>query len=177
MLVHFRKRISPDMLAKVNERISLSDQRSPLTQKKSAPHSVELRGGKILLATTAAPGDITYPSDLKLLNSARKGTEKAIDKLHQKLVGKEKKVRTYRQIASRLFKNLSKKNRKTHKKLRKELKQQLNSIRRNLHKKLFPVHEVYSQQMAMYQTHTRRISDRIVNISQPHIKPIVRGKS
>lgn len=28
----------------------------------------------------------------------------------------------------------------------------------------------------MHRTHTKRIDDRIVNIHQPHVRPIVRGK-
>ena len=37
--------------------------------------------------------------------------------------------------------------------------------------------EVYRQQLWMYEHFTKSIEDRIVSISQPHIRPIVRGKA
>jgi len=39
------------------------------------------------------------------------------------------------------------------------------------------IQEVYRQQETMYRTKTHSIEGRIVSISQPHIRPIVRGKS
>jgi IS5 family transposase len=38
------------------------------------------------------------------------------------------------------------------------------------------IHTLYDQQQHMYQTKTHQVADRIVSISQPHIRPIVRGK-
>lgn len=38
------------------------------------------------------------------------------------------------------------------------------------------IHEVYRQQLEMYENNTRRVDNRIVSISQPHIRPIKRGK-
>ena len=42
---------------------------------------------------------------------------------------------------------------------------------------LLVVTEVYRQQLWMYQNESNRIDDRIVSITQPHIRPIVRGKA
>ena len=39
------------------------------------------------------------------------------------------------------------------------------------------VTEVYRQQLWMYENESNRIDDRIVSISQPHIRPIIRGKA
>ena len=39
------------------------------------------------------------------------------------------------------------------------------------------VSEVYRQQRAMYQAKTHTVADRIVSLSQPHVRPIVRGKA
>ena len=81
--------------------------------------------------------------------------------------------------------------------IRKGLRQQLNYVRRNLghidrlieagatlaalnpreYKTLLVIHEVYRQQQHMYDHKQRRIDDRIVSISQPHVRPIVRGKA
>lgn len=37
-------------------------------------------------------------------------------------------------------------------------------------------HTVYEQQEEMHRTHTHRTDHHIVNIHQPHVRPIVRGK-
>ena len=42
---------------------------------------------------------------------------------------------------------------------------------------LLVVTEVYRQQLWMYQNESNRIDDRIVSITQPHIRPIVRVKA
>ncbi len=41
---------------------------------------------------------------------------------------------------------------------------------------LLVITEVYRQQWWMYENESNRIDDRIVSITQPHIRPIVRGK-
>ena len=42
---------------------------------------------------------------------------------------------------------------------------------------LLVVAEVYRQQLWMYENESTRIDDRIVSISQPHIRALVRGKA
>jgi IS5 family transposase len=37
--------------------------------------------------------------------------------------------------------------------------------------------EVYRQQLELFQKNQQSIEDRIVSLSQPHIRPIVRGKA
>ncbi|MBE1556824.1 hypothetical protein [Sporosarcina limicola] len=44
--------------------------------------------GKLLLDATCAPSDITYPTDIGLLNKSREKLEKIIDTLHKPLAGK-----------------------------------------------------------------------------------------
>jgi len=39
------------------------------------------------------------------------------------------------------------------------------------------IHKVYEQQLYMYRNKTHSVEDRIVSISQPYIRPIVRGKA
>ena len=56
--------------------------------------------GKLIVDATCAPADITYPTDLGLLNLARIHTEKIIDLLYKSIKGQtKKKQRTYRNIA------------------------------------------------------------------------------
>jgi len=86
------------------------------------------------------------------------------------------------------------KNRKPSRKVRKKaIKKQLQYIKRNLahiegmgklellskshYKMLLIVTEVYRQQLWMYENKQHSISDRIVSLTKPHIRPIVRGKA
>ena len=43
-------------------------------------------------------------------------------------------------------------------------------------RRLWIVRELYRQQVEMYRTRARRIDDRIVSLSQPHVRPMVRGR-
>jgi len=144
------------------------------------------------------PGDISYPNDLGILNQARVKTEKIIDSLYEPLKGqREKKPKSYRNRARKEYLNVAKKKRQTRKQIRKAIKKQLQYIKRNLgsidalvkagssfdalshadYKSLLVVSEVYRQQAWMYNNKVHRIDNRIVSLSQPHIRPIVRGKA
>jgi hypothetical protein len=48
-----------------------------------------------LIDATCTPADITFPTNLKILNKAREKSEKIIDILHRPHRGKLKKPRTY----------------------------------------------------------------------------------
>ncbi len=148
--------------------------------------------------STCAPGDISYPNDLKILNQARRQTEKIIDSLYKSCQTKgEKKPRTYRKKARKDYLKVAKKRRPSRQERRVAIAQQLKYIYRNLlhieklinsgadlstlsprkYKMLLVVTEVYRQQLWMYQNESNRIDDRIVSVTQPHIRPIVRGKA
>lgn len=47
----------------------------------------------------------------------------------------------------------------------------------HLYKKLLVITELCRQQEEMRQSQEKRIDARIVSISQPHVRPIVRGKA
>lgn len=166
------------------------------TEDKHNDDNPPKNSGKLLLDATCAPADITFPTDLKLLNVARRKSEAIIDDLHAPLKGVEKKPRTYCKKARRDFLLAAKAKRLSGKKRRKALRKQLGFLGRNLksieelsqkipllcltkkqYKNLLVIHEVYRQQKIMYDGHLRRIDDRIVSISQPHIRPIKRGKA
>ncbi|MEO0435193.1 MAG: IS5 family transposase [Cyanobacteria bacterium J06656_5] len=154
--------------------------------------------GKLLLDATCAPADIRYPTDLGLLNEARAASEAIIDGLYEPLKGSlQKKPRTYRQLARRAYLSIAKQRRPRKAVKRKGIRKQLNFLRRNLkhidelmaagasltllsrrrYRQLLVISEVYRQQRQMYETCSRRIDDRIVSLSQPHVRPIVRGKA
>ena len=87
--------------------------------------------------------------------------------------------------------------RPTQRKKRTAIKKQLQYIKRNLahieklielgfllenlskrqYKLLLVGQEVYRQQSRMYQHKTNRVDERIVSLTQPHVRPIVRGKA
>ena len=154
--------------------------------------------GKLLLDATVAPSDIRYPTDIKLLNEAREQTEIVIDALYQQVKEQlPKKPRTYRREARTAYLQIAKQRKPNSKKIRKAMRQQLGYVRRNLghidilnaagamlselkknlYRNLLVVSEVYRQQQLMYEQGCHRIDDRIVSITQPHVRPIVRGKS
>jgi hypothetical protein len=59
--------------------------------------------GKSIVDATCFPADISYPTDLGLLNRARVHTEKIIDLLYKKIPEKNhKKPRTYRNLAEKI---------------------------------------------------------------------------
>lgn len=44
-------------------------------------------------------------------------------------------------------------------------------------KRLDTIRTIYEQQKYMYDNHTHSVPDRIVSVSQPFVRPIVRGKA
>jgi len=205
MLVHFRERISVELVNKVNQEMVKKmclETSSQSNQKKTAEPEEERsepkNRGKLILDATCAPGDISYPTDLELLNQARKQTERIIDLLYEQIKGTlQKKPRTYRKIARIDYLEVAKKRRVAQKDRRKALKKQLQYIKRNLshidhlivlgaslegltngqYKTLLVVAEIFRQQLWLYENKKQSIDNRIVSLSQPHIRPIVRGKA
>ncbi len=152
--------------------------------------------GKLLMDATCAPADIWYPTDLKVLNKAREKSEAIIDALHKARGRGHKKPRTYRIKARKKFLAAAKSRKLGGKKLRKALSAQLGFLRRNLshiealspnvglevfpvrrYKELLVITEVYRQQRWMFDNRVKRVDDRIVSLSQPHVRPIKRGKA
>ena len=158
--------------------------------------------GKLILDATVADQYIRYPTDVSLLNEAREFCEKIIDLLFADLknAGKiqGKKPRAYRQNARRDYLAVAKKRKPGAKVIRKAVKQQLQYVRRDLkhieallehypHGKALPIPNwllrrywviphLYDQQKQMYDRREKRCDDRIVSISQPWVRPIVRSK-
>jgi Transposase DDE domain. len=158
--------------------------------------AIEVNAGKLIIDATVAPADIKYPTDIDLLNSSREQTEELIDNLYEQGTGKIK-PRTYREKARKDYLGVIKQRKKSIKTIRKSIRKQLGYINRNIKtidrlldekpqefklenndlRKLLIIREVYRQQEYMYREKVNTISDRIVSIHQPHVRPIVRGKS
>jgi IS5 family transposase len=74
-LVQFRQRISPNLINKVNERmVERLRQITPIQPEKNKDSDAKNESTnreKLLVDATSAPADISYPTDLGLLNRAR----------------------------------------------------------------------------------------------------------
>ncbi len=198
LMTHFRKRFSTEALAEINDMIvaEAMEQIPETSVKSSDDDDTPSNSGKLIVDATCAPADITYPTDLKLLNEAREKTEEIIDAMHDPFVGKKQKPRTYRKKARKDYLAVAKQKSPGYKKIRKAIGKQLHYINRNLktiqtsvkegllwvlskrmYRNLLVIQELYRQQNEMYKNRTHTIADRIVSISQPHVRPIVRGKA
>jgi IS5 family transposase len=152
--------------------------------------------GILIVDATVADQMIAYPTDLGLLSGSREESERLIDELCKILVINDK-PRTYRRLARKQYLNVAKKKNKTKNELRKAIGQQLRYLRRNLKSieglldktpgMSFPletrdqrifwvIQHLYNQQAKMYKEHIHSVDNRIVNIYQPYVRPIVRGK-
>ena len=155
--------------------------------------------GVLLMDASVSPQNITYPTDLKVLNSAREKSELIIDNLYNKNIHGAIKPRTYRRLARKDFLTTNKKKRKSDAQIRQANAQQLRYLCRNIkhieallepyqgdidksplvnkHKKYYPIIKtVYQQQEYLRENSLKTVENRIVNIHQPYVRPIVRGK-
>ena len=149
--------------------------------------------GTLILDATCAPQNIKYPQDIELLNEAREKLEDMICRISEEYGFY--RPRMYRQKARKDYLALAKCRKRGAKKIRKAIKKQLQYVRRDLgyianllenngvvlsesDAHLLDILEtVYSQQQYMFDNHTHSVENRIVSISQPYIRPIVRGKA
>lgn len=203
MLVHFRKRIRVELINKINQEIVVREkEKEEIDGKKKDlnPEEAEKKTnqGKLILDATCAPADIKYPTDLGILNQARIETERIIDNLYKPLRGKlTKKPRTSRKIARKEYLKVAKKRKVSYQERRKAIGKQLKYINKNLgqieelisgeanlknlsrrqQNLLLTIKKVYEQQKKMWEEKTQSIPQRIVSLTQPHIRPIVRGKA
>lgn len=148
--------------------------------------------GTMIVDATCAPSNIRYPQDVSRLNEARESAEKLLDVLHDPADGK--KPRTYRQRARKDYLKYVRCRKHTAKMTRKAIGKQLTYLRRALNavdgklslgkslttrqmERLDTIRTVYAQQKYMYDNRTHSVPDRIVSLSQPFVRPIVRGKA
>ena len=185
-----RKKTSP-------EKAEQDDDEPPTASGSGSPDEPPEHQGKLILDATVAPQAIRYPTDLSLLNEAREFSERIIDELYPK-TDRKNKPRTYREKARKAYLAIAKLRRPSGKVRRRGIKQQLQYLRRNLGHieqllsywpegsplplpqwllyRYWVIQHVYDQQREMHQNKSHRCDDRIVSISQPYVRPIVRGK-
>ena len=184
LMVHFRKRITPEVLAEINEMI--------IQESQDDKDDDDNNSGTMIVDATCAPSQIRYPQDVSLLNEARENAEKFVDLLHDSSDGK--KPRTYRKKARKDYLEYARSRKHTAKMTRKAIGKQLGYLRRDLSyidtmlgqgktlnvremQRLDTIRSIYTQQKYMYDNRTHTVPDRIVSVSQPFVRPIVRGKA
>ena len=200
LMVYFRKRLTPEVLGEINEMIvrdAKERQEKAAESKDDDDDSGNHPGtggnsGPMIVDATCAPSNIRYPQDVSLLNEARENAEKLLDVLHDPADGK--KPRTYRQRARKDYLKYARCRKHTAKMTRKAIGKQLTYLRRDLNaiddklslgknlttrqlERLDTIRTIYEQQKYMYDNRTHSVPDRIVSVSQPFVRPIVRGKA
>lgn len=190
LLVEWRKRVNLEFVIKANDVLCDSVPRLYYSKGRG-----KRRG--TLLATqicdaTVAPQYIRYPQDTSLLNEAREKLEAMIDWFCEEY-GLQK-PRTYRKKAHKEYLSFAKSKKPSAEKIRAAIKAQLSYVRRDmeylddyLHNGYVPlrkfavnvitIHKLYDQQKYMYENRLHAVEDRIVSISQPYVRPIMRGKA
>ncbi len=200
LLTTFRKRFPDESLEQINEAIArlIADAQATGEEPGKAKGEGEPAPpkGQLLVDATCVPADIKYPTDRYLLHDAREKTEELIDLMHAVRTTAQKKPRTYRQKARQDYLRIAKSKKPRSQKLRRGIGNQLRYLRRNLgsiaglaqegrlgtlpkprYRQLLVIQELYRQQLWMSTRRCHRIADRLVSLSQPHVRPIVRGKA
>ena len=194
LMVYFRKRLTPEILGEINEMI-IRKAKERQNKEEDDDHDTGSDGGNsgtLIVDATCAPSNIRYPRDVSLLNEARENAEKLVDILHESTDGK--KPRTYRKCARKDYLKYAKTRKHTAKMTHKAIGKQLRYLKRDLaaidrklqlgktlkprqEERLETIRAIYEQQKYMYDHHTHSVPDRIVNVSCPFVRPIVRGKA
>lgn len=150
--------------------------------------------GTLKIDATVADQFIQYPTDIGLLNKTREISENLIDEICTHASVKVK-PRTYRVVARKEYLSLAVKKNKTRKQIRVIIGKQLRYIKRNLStitklldqfdrmplcfkslRRYWVIQHIYEQQRSMFVNKVFTHTDRIVNIYQPYVRPIPRGK-
>lgn len=190
-MVAFRKRFSPEDIAEIME-ATIPKPEGPSEESRDDDDRDPPNSGTLTMDATCCPADIAYPQDIELLNGARVQLEQVIDQVCEE--HGLKKPRTYRKKARKDYLNLVKRKKRGTKIIRKAIRKQLQYIRRDIGYIVRYVQSgirltqaqkdcmnlvttVYEQQRIMYETNIHSIPRRIVSLSQPWVRPIVRGKA
>ena len=148
MMTHFRKRISPEMIQRINDlvfapeavasmdnpeeddSVNQEDSEDPLSAQSTEESE---NRGTLILDATCCPADIHYPTDVGLLNHARELVEKMIDLLYPAAHDLyPEKPRTYRQQARKRYLAYTKKRTHTVRETRMVLRGNLQYIQRDI---------------------------------------------
>jgi hypothetical protein len=152
--------------------------------------------GKVVLDATVAPADVRYPNDLSLLNESRENLERIIEELWQYGDREGHKTGYRRKKARKEYLAIAKQKKPRGSKIRNAIGNQLRYIWKDIEAigklllrsglkalpekriaRIMTICEVYRQQKGMYDDRNHKVEKRIVSLRQPHVRPMVRGKS
>lgn len=182
-LTKFRKRIAP--ISELLRQIVADDVRAKLIAQ-----GVDV--SELIIDATAVPVNIKFPQDTHLLNQSRLDLEKMIDDLRKQLAVNP--PRTYKRTAQKEWNNYSRHLKQQRKHRQTIIQHQLQYVKRDLRyvkelraqggqladwqtQQLETIQKVYEQHSYMFEHQTHQVADRIVNLDQPFIRPIKRGKA
>ena len=193
VLPEFRKRLGKDFLVRVNE-IFLKRANSTHAHAEDRPESPAANGnmGTMILDATCSPSNIRFPQDFSLLNEARVKLDAMIDRLHEPASGK-RRPRTYRKVLRKKCLAHAKSRKRTAKQTRSIIRVMLCAVKRNMAfvdgflekggfledrdmELLATIRRLYAQQKEMFDEKKHRVAERIVSVTQPYVRPVVRGK-
>ncbi len=193
VLPEFRKRLGKDFLVRVNE-IFLKKANSTHAHAEDKPESPAANGnmGTMILDATCSPSNIRFPQDFSPLNEARVKLDAMIDKLHDPASGK-RRPRTYRKVLRKKCLAHVKSRKRTAKQARSIIWVMLCAVKRNMAfvdgflekggfledrdmEPLAAIRKLHAQQKEMFDEKRHRVAERIVGVTQPYVRPIVRGK-
>lgn len=205
LFVDIRKRLGKNDFDKFNQLVidtaeEFRDGRSRIKQIEKDCEDEQGKGdrpnkGTLKVDATIADQEITHPNDVKLLNECRENLERIIDVFYHQSDDKLK-PRTYKRNARKDFLNFIKKKRKSRQEIRKGVRKQLQYVKRDIAfvnkyledsiltkalsnrdcELLKTIAATYKQQKEMFETKTHSCANRIVNIYQPYVRPMPRGK-
>ena len=189
--------IHPSLLSKRRSRLGKASMQA--FERAIIDQLVEIgliRGNKLILDATVFPANITYPNDVKLLNTVRDYLCKTILKV-KNTTNPSGRIRTYRRTAKKLYRNFQKTRNKSRRLIQQTRNKMLRYVRRNLgqletvlgqsrelsqavqaqiENRLAIAQTIVEQQTQLSKTKGARVLDRIVSFHRPAIRPIVRGK-
>lgn len=217
LMVHFRKRLKPELINRILEDMTLeliqklaekSDdddddtnasppdkEESPNQESETEQIELPMNHGHLILDATCVPADIRFPTDLGILNEAVENLWRMEKQLRAgKKVPKiaKKKQKTARNAYLSIVRQKRPRKKKIQNAIRTQLEclEYLNTrvlnygseklerfLKPSQLKKLEVIQIVRDQQNQLYKSKQRSVPNRIVSLSQPHVRPMVRGKA
>ena len=170
---------------------------STLSNSTQVGQSSDTHRGTLKIDATCSDAEVRYPTDLDLLHDGCEVMERIIDRFCD-ITGMGRPSTDFKAVHAVYLKIIKKKN-----KTRKELKRcteyllsmlskstrtalslfgrtttdMFMQLKRSDRKLFMTIMKMYHQQQSMYDEGVHHCEDRIISIFQPHVRPIVRGKS
>ena len=198
MLTYIAARFSKEDMKKINEEIYRRTHKDKEKPPEDEPPEAGGGGtkGTMVLDASVAPADIRYPTDLSLLNECRENSEAIIDDVWDKTDRIGHKTSYSRKRVRKNYLRVAKQRKPRKNKIRQAVGEQLECVEKNIAMlegildkigfesfgidnwaKLLIITEIAKQQRYHYDNPSKPIPNRIVSLSQPHVRPMVRGKA